>query len=215
MKTDYNKSTGSEIFGYITFMLSVITIADVLTKYLFFMRTPSKSIEFAIVELFFIIFLMAITIILFLQEKSNTNHLVKVSYIYAFISTFIYIFTAYIYILGDSQIKNFSLMILLLFIILYITTIMIFKKIEDSKHLFTYAFLLFIGLIFVLGILFVKIVITNDDNIRFSTIFIYLIGGVGFIFPLIFFGTDSSSEEPNIEKITKVEDERIDDDARW
>jgi len=203
-------------FAYISFVLSIITILDVIGRYLFAENTTSFGLtRNSSVELFFIGLLTFISIFFLSKEKTNANNLLKVGYLYAFISILIYIVTAYQYILGDNILQNFPLEIILLFIASFIATISILRRFQDTKYLVQYAYFFTIGLFFVFGILFFKIVITHDEEIRFFTIMLYLIAGVIILFFLFFLGQETSSTTSNIKKIHKPKDERISDDAQY
>ncbi|HIP33367.1 MAG TPA: hypothetical protein EYG89_01225 [Bacteroidia bacterium] len=216
MKIENRGLSKDKIFGYIGFIASIATIADLMRKYLFTNQETSFSLtRNSALELFFIVFLMFLSMFFLSKEKKNTDFLTVAGYLYAFISFLIYIVTAYQYIMGDNDIKNFSLEIFLIFLTSFSATIIIFKQLNDKKHFNKYAYLFVIGLFIVLGMLFIKMVIFNDSQMKISHVLIYMLGGTG-LFSLLFFFSKETIPK-NLDRTTsiKVEDARIDDDARW
>jgi hypothetical protein len=204
-----------KIFGYIGFIASILTIADLMKKYLFTDEITSFSLtKNSALELFFIVFLMLLSIFFLSKEKKNTDFLTVAGYLYASISFLIYIVTAYQYILGNKDIQNFSLEIFLIFITSFISAILIFKQLKDIEHFNKYAYLFVIGLFIVLAMLFYQMVIQNDSQMKIFQVLVYMLGGTGLFNLLFFFGKNRTSQKKQ-PKTTKIEEEFIDDDVRW
>ena len=205
-----------KIFGYIGFIASILTIADLIKKYLFTDEITTFSLtKNSAFELFFIVFLMLLSIFFLSKEKKNTNFLTVAGYLYASISFFIYIVTAYQYILGNKDIQNFSLEIFFIFITSFISAVLIFRQLKDIEHFNKYAYLFVVGLFIVLSMLFYQMVIQNDSQMKIFQVLIYMLGGTGLFNLLFFLGKNRISLKTESKKTIKIEKESIDDNAHW
>jgi len=208
--------TKDKIFGYIGFFASILTIVDLMYKYLFTNEITSFSLtKSSAFEIFLIIFLMFLSMFFLSKEKKNTDFLTIAGYLYASISLLIYIVTAYQYILGNKNIQNFSLEIFLIFITSFISAILIFRQLGDIKYFNKYAYLFVIGLFIVIAMAVIQIVVIKDSQMNIFQIIIYMFGGTGLFSILFFFGKNRVSIKNETKKTTKVEEESIADDARW
>jgi len=215
--TSNNKGlTKDKIFGYVSFIASILTIADLMKKYLFTNEVTSFSLtRNSALELFFIIFLMLLSMFFLSKDRKNANFLTIAGYLYASISFLIYIVTAYQYIIGNKDIQSFSLEILLIFLTSFVAAILIFKQLKDTEHFKNYGYLFVTGLFIVLGMLFIKMVIFNDSQMKIFQVLLYMLGGTVLFNLLFFFARDISPKEKHTKNFTKIEEEQLDDDARW
>ena len=208
--------TKAKFFGYVGFIASVLTIFDMLYKYLFISEETSFSLtKNSALEFFIIIFLMLLSIFFLSKDKKNTNFLIMAGYLYSFISFLIYIITAYQYIIGNNDIQHFSLEIFLIFVTSFVSAVLIFRKLQNNELFNKYAYLFVLGLFIVIIMLFWKMSITNDSQMEVYQIIVYMLGGTGLFSLLFFFGKNTTHEKSGYTKPKEIPDNHIDDDARW